>query len=152
VSSEAHRRRQGNGSKEAMAFVPGYDKYMAFELTGQGTATQFNVTGWDEKESITDLDVTHTGTAGITARIRGLLDNAGTVDLNFDTSVIPWTQSNQIRAGNKGVFTFFMGTTNPFLIPAIITEVGSKSVVNGLVTVNIAFKLDALSGTYTPSS
>lgn len=128
-----------------MAYVAGYSQGVAFTVSGGGSVA-LNVTGHTWMEKVQDLVTTHTGSGGIQERIAGIFDGEGTVDANIDAAALPWDTAPGVRAGAKGTITHAVGGSTPFSIKVMITEVMSKSVVNGLVTYSFKTVLDNTSG------
>ncbi len=132
-----------------MAFIAGYSQGATWQATGQGAPTTLNITAWSWEESVAVLDVTHSGTAGQMAVLAGILTGEGTVEANTDAAALPPTLTSPIKAGQKGVIRYSTGSTNPWVIPCMISKVPHKSAVNGLVQYSFTVTFDALSGTYT---
>ena len=129
-----------------MAYVPGYSQGVTFQLSGANTATTLKVTGHTWMEKVQDLITTHTGSGGIQERIAGVLDGEGTVDANVDAADLVHDTAPGVRAGAKGTITHAVGSSQPFTIKVMVTELMFKSVVNGLVTYSFKTALDNTSG------
>jgi len=112
-----------------------------------GSATPLKVTGYEFSEENALNDVTHTGTAGMRARIAGILDLKVTVTAVVDTSLYPWASTTPlIRAGNKGTLTITVNDTGPDTIAwtVIIEKVTTTSKVDGVLTYTFDAVLDNL--------
>lgn len=125
-----------------MAFQAGYDKHVKWNPDHGGGETTVNITGWSEDDGTDALEVTHTGTNGHQAFIAGLGRCSCQIDLNYDTAATP--ESIGLRSGAKGTFTFKTGSDTEDSIHVIIEKVGKKSAVNGVVSVSITAKSDAI--------
>lgn len=134
-----------------MTFIAGYDKGVTWTPSGGGGDVDLNVTGHSWSEMIDALDVTHTGTDGFQAMISGILRGDGNVKANSDDEVIIGDATKLIRAGQGGVLKFhhYALGGNPFTVPAIITKVNYKSVVEGKAEYDFDVKLNVLEGDYT---
>ena len=130
------------------AIVPsaGYNLGVSYTPAGGG-ATTLKVEGYDFGEENAVLDVTHTGTAGLRARIAGLTDLKGNITASVDTSLYPRaTTTPLIRAGAKGTITFTVNATGPDTISftVIIERVNYSSRVDGNLKYNFDILLDNL--------
>lgn len=148
-----------------MGFQPGYAANADWTPTG-GSTFQINVRGWNNDESVTALDVSHTGTGGLTAYIAGLGTVEGSIDFDLDIGTFngvpansgnnPWATGVGLKAGFKGVFRFdpqsVLGSagnyTTAYIVPVLIEKVNIKSAVDGKMSLTVNFKLDAISGTF----
>lgn len=130
------------------AIVPsaGYNLGVSYTPAGGG-ATTLKVEGWDFGEENNTIIVTHTGTAGLQARIAGITDLKGNITASVDTALYPWaTTTPLIRAGNKGTITFTVNATGPDVIAftVIIARVNYSSRVDGNLKYNFDVELDNL--------
>lgn len=124
----------------------GYNLGVSYTPSG-GSATVLKVTGWDFGEINNTNIVTHTGTAGLQARIAGITDLNGNVTATVDTTLYPFaTTTPLIRAGGKGTITFTLNSTGPDTIAftVIIARVNFSSRVDGVLTYNFDVELDNL--------
>ena len=133
-----------------MPFQAGFDKPVNWTPDSGGNATALNILGWDAEDSADTPEVTHTGTNGEQAFLAGIKRSSCTISLNYNSSASP--KSIGITAGAKGTFSFSTGGT-PHSLHVIIEKVPYKSTVNGVVTLTIQAKSDALKadGTITSS-
>lgn len=123
-------------------YVPGFSAGVTWTPDGGG-AVPVAVTGWDVDDGGDLSDVSSTLTAGQQGLLACLQRGGGSVSLNFNAAQIP-TSGLGIRFGSKGTFTFATGTTNPWICHVSIASVKHKSVVNGVVSLSIDVKTDAL--------
>lgn len=130
----------------AIVPIAGYALGVSYTPAG-ASATPLKVTGWDFGDENNTQIVTHTGTAGLQARIAGVTDLKGNITAIVDTSLYPFaTTTPLIRAGAKGTITFTMNTTGPDTIAftVIIAKVNFSSRVDGHLTYNFDIELDNL--------
>lgn len=135
----------------AIVPIAGHSLSVAYTPSG-ASSTTLKVTGYDFGEENNLQDVSHTGTAGLRARIAGLTDLKGTITAIVDTSLYPWaTTTPLIRAGAKGTITFTVNTTGPDVIAftVIIEKVNYSSRVDGHLTYSFDVCLDNLAETST---
>lgn len=144
-----------------MSFKAGFNLGASFTPAG-GALTGVNgggstsktgagqITGWDWKESVDVLDVTHSATAGIQAVIAGVFRGEGNLKCNMDSAALLWaTAGGAIIAGTKGVINLNANTPNTdWVIPIMIKEMHGKSEVAGKVELDFSIVIDELSGSY----
>lgn len=131
-----------------MSFQAGFSANASFTPTG-GATTALNITSWSWSENVNSLEVTHTGTGGLSAFIAGVLTGDFSFDANFDTAANPFASSPSLKAGKKGVITLNTNTTAPWSIGVMIEKVDHKAAVNGLIQFTVSGKLDVISGSYS---
>lgn len=106
-------------------------------VTWNGTTVA--ITDYDYEDTGDLYDATNTGTQAQQALIAGIQRGGGTFKMWFDTSAAP--QALGLRFGVKGKIGFINGGT-PYAIPVSIEKVGVRSVVNGLIGVEVSAKYD----------
>ena len=131
-----------------MAFIAGYNRGVTWQLVGAGAQTALNVTGHSWAEMVDKLDVTHTGTAGEQAVIGGVLRGDGNVKANLNDAQPIANNPPFLRAGQKGLLRFDVGTTTPTIVPALILKVNYQSTVEGKIEYDFDVTLDSLTGTF----
>lgn len=130
----------------AIVPVSGHALSVSYTPSGGG-ATTLKVTGWSFSEINNTIDVSHTGTAGLRARIANLTDVSGNITAIVDTSLYPWaTTTPLIRAGGKGSLSFTVNNTGPdiYTITVIISKVNFTSRVDGVLLYDFDIELDNL--------
>lgn len=130
------------------AIVPsaGYNLGVTYTPSG-ASATTLKVESYEFTDENGVIDVTHTGTAGMRARIAGLTDIKVNIVASVDTSLYPWaTTTPLIRGGGKGTLTFTVNATGPDTIAftVIIERVNYSSRVDGHLKYNFDALLDNL--------
>ena len=132
-----------------MPFQSGATKNVKFTVSG-GALIAYSITEHSWEELVDKLDITSTSHAGIQAILAGIFRGTGSVKavLNTDAGNMPWVAANGIRAGNNGVFQFFVSSTLYFSVPAMVMKVKYSSQVAGKIEWAGDIELNAEAGTY----
>jgi hypothetical protein len=132
-----------------MPFQSGLTKNVKFTVSG-GALISYSIVEHSWEEAVDKLDITSTSHAGIQALLAGIFRGDGMVKaiLNTDAGNMPWVAANGIRAGNNGVFQFFVSTTLYFQVPAMVVKVKYSSQVAGKVEWAGDISLNAEAGSY----
>lgn len=130
------------------AIVPsaGYNLGISYTPSG-ASATTLKVEDWTYTEKNGNIVVTHTGTAGLAARIAGVTDLEFSFNASVDTSLYPWaTTTPLLRAGGKGSISFTVNATGPDVMTftVILEEVTLTSRVDGNLKYSVRGHLDNL--------
>lgn len=127
-------------------FQSGVDKGVTWTKDAGAAAVAINITGYSEEDGGDTPEISHTGTNGQQAFLAALRRCPCQIDLNYDTGQTP--KSIGLIFGAKGTFAFTTGTTGGVAtsdsIHVIIEKVGKKSVVNGVVSMSVTAKSDAI--------
>jgi hypothetical protein len=121
------------------------------------TEVTLNVTDSTWQERIDEIDITHTGTAGVQAILGGILRGDGNVKAFQDTSGTLnakafWatgTGNANIRAGTKGLLKVYVTAAQFYAVPCLITKVNVARPVAGAVEYDFDVKLSAESSATT---
>ena len=130
----------------AIVPVAGHSLGISYTPSGGG-ATTLKVENWSYTEKNGNIVVTHTGTAGLAARIAGITDLEFTFTASVDTSLYPWaTTTPLLRAGAKGTISFTVNSTGPDVMAftVILEEVTLDSRVDGNLKYTVRGHLDNL--------
>ena len=128
-------------------FVSGHANSFQWQILGQSNQT-LNVTAstWDEE--INAIDVTHSGSGGVEARLANILRGRGTVNADFDLLAPPYLNPPQILSGFSGIGYFYVSPTRNFQIPSMILKVHWENPILGKVSYSFDIGLNSLAGQY----
>ncbi len=132
--------------------VHGYDKSITWSAdSGAGSANTVEIVGGDLDDAVDAMEVTNTGTNGEQAFIAGVKRASGTIEITFYKEISP--ASISLTPGTKGTLTSQYGLTTPWTLHVIVERIAWKKVVNGVVTIRVDVKSDAIKadGTITSS-
>jgi hypothetical protein len=132
----------------ANIFVSGHANPVQFQVLGQGQVATLNITGSTLDEEINRIMVTHSGTGGLAARLANVLDVKGNVTADFDLLNPPYLNPPAILPGVSGIILIYVSPTRPFQVPCMIAKVHWESKVDGKVSWNFDYELNALAGVY----
>jgi hypothetical protein len=134
-----------------VAFQAGFNKGVVWVSSLSQAPAGLNVLDHAWKEIADWLEVTHSGTGGFQASLPGIIRGDGNVKANSDDAQVIAQSSIAIVAGGQGVLAFFHYATvlASFKVPAQVTDVEYKTVVNGVCNYSFNIKLNILAGVYT---
>lgn len=130
-----------------MGWIAGKSLSTVFTVSGGGAVT-FSVIEHSWKELVDKIDITSSGHAGVQATLAGILRGDGRVKCHLNDSNVPWLAATGVRAGNNGVFRFYVGSALFFTVPAMVLEVNYTSAVAGAVDWEGGVTLNSEAGTY----
>lgn len=114
-----------------MPFQAGYDKGAFVD------GVPAFITGWSDEDMTDLLDVTHSGTEGEQALIAGVHRPSGSMTLNFNSDSALTAMG--VRSGTRVTVIVATGGA-PISRQVRVEKVGTKSQVNGVVSVEISYK------------
>lgn len=94
------------------------------------------------------FDVTSTGSGGVTARISGKLDAAGTVNADFDADAPPYVNPPAIMPGLRGICVFGVSPVRGIQVPTICEKLHFESSVESEVKYSFDVKMNSLAGLF----
>lgn len=94
------------------------------------------------------LDVTNTGSGGLTSRLAGKLDASGTINATFDLNAPPYLAPLFVLPGQSGVYGKGMSpnSAKSIQVPAIIGKVHYQSGVDSELKYSFDVKMNARAG------
>ena len=127
-------------------FVPGHFAPILWRAAGTPADVQLNIKDHNVELSVLLHDVTHTGTAGIRARIAGPLDAAGSVNASLDLDAPPYMTTISLFPGTQGLCLFSFTLTRALQIPVRVEKLKFQVAVDKEVMYGFDVKMDALAG------
>lgn len=130
-----------------MSFTAGHSSLAGATWTPDGGGTTvLAIRGHSWEEQVAGLLTTHTQSGGKAARIAGVLDGQGNVTADVDAALLP--PGFSLKAGQKGVMTFGVGSASPFSVHGMILKVHYQTAVEGKVEYNFDVAMDSTTGAY----
>ena len=132
----------------ANQFQPGHLLPVKFTPDG-APETTYRIRGYSAEFSTLLIDVTHTGSGGVRARIGGPRDFRGTVNMSFDLDEPSYDGTRQLRDGVIGVMYFAVSTAlDKFIqVPCIIEKVRYESAIENELRLTADVAMNSLAGT-----
>ena len=133
----------------AQTHIHGYDKGLTWASDSGGNTAGVEIVGSDMDDAVDAMEVTNTGTNGEQAFLAGIKRASMTIDITFYSEISPSTIS--LTPGTKGTITSSFGPSHSLHV--IVERIAWKKVVNGVVTIRVDVKSDAIKayGTVTTS-
>lgn len=102
------------------------------------------------------LDVSHSGTGGVRARIAGLQDARATILASLDLDLLPWAAVPKIIPGLWGLIGIHVAERslgwNPITVPVIVQKIHFESAVESEVKYSFDVQMNALAGAFSWAS
>lgn len=129
-------------------FQSGHLLPVKFDPLGAGEST-WNVKGWSAEFSSLLIDVTHTGSGGVRARIAGPKDFRGSLNLSFDLDQPTYGGNYLLKDGVSGLLSFAVSDDlDKFIqVPCILEKVRYESSVENELRVTADAAMNSLAGT-----
>ena len=108
--------------------------------------TTLNIKGHNLKLSALLIDVTNSGTGGTRARISGVNDFNGTLNMSYDLDIPHFNSPPLLVHGQPGVAVFGLDPAHGIQVPMSCEEVGASSAVDKEVLFDVTMKANALAG------
>lgn len=111
-----------------------------------GAITLLNIRSHNLDISALLFDVTSSGSGGLTARLAGKVDCAGTIQADYDLDLSPYLAVPAIVTAGRGFAYFYLSPTRFFQIPAVIEKVHYEVAVESEVKYSWDVKCDSRVG------
>jgi hypothetical protein len=130
-------------------YQPSHNCPVRFQVLGQGTVAQINVTSHDLDIEVLLYDVTNVTHGGDRARIAGLRDASATINADFDADYPPYLFPPNIIEGTSGIFLFYysaLALGRPIQVPMIIGKIHYSMKIAEQTKWSFDVKLNKLAG------